>query len=217
MPKSMRALLVAVLALAGSSGWPAPDAATRMLEGKVLEVLSVEVYTYLRLESAQGEVWVAVPKSNVDKGARVAVENPLALEQFESKSLGKTFDRILFGTLASPGAKPPPTVAPIAKATGPQGRTVAEVISGKEALKDKVVLVRGQVVKVSSGILGKTWMHLQDGSGAAAAGTHDLLVTTTDNAAVGDVIVARGTVRTDVQLGAGYAYAVLIEDASLRK
>ena len=34
---------------------------------------------------------------------------------------------------------------------------------------------------------------------------------------VGDVITIQGTVRTDVQLGAGYDYAVLVENATLRK
>jgi len=34
---------------------------------------------------------------------------------------------------------------------------------------------------------------------------------------VGDVVKAKGTVRTDVNLGSGYAYAVLIEDAKLAK
>jgi hypothetical protein len=72
-------------------------------------------------------------------------------------------------------------------------------------------------VKVSSGILGMNWIHLQDGSGVASAGTHDILVTTADSIAVGEVVNASGVVRTDVNVGQGYAYAVLVEDAKLRK
>ena len=79
------------------------------------------------------------------------------------------------------------------------------------------MLVRGQVVKVNFGIMGKNWVHLQDGSGSAADGSNDILVTTQDRVAVGDVVNARGKVRTDLNLGAGYAYAVLIEDATVRK
>jgi hypothetical protein len=90
-------------------------------------------------------------------------------------------------------------------------------VAGRAALKDKTVTIRGQVVKVNSGILGKNWVHLQDGSGSAASGTNDILVTTTDTAAVGDVINASGTVRTDVNVGPGYAYAVLVDDAKIRK
>jgi hypothetical protein len=58
---------------------------------------------------------------------------------------------------------------------------------------------------------------VQDGSDAALDGSHDVLVTTKDTAAVGDVVTLRGTVRTDVTMGAGYAYAVMVEDAAVRK
>jgi hypothetical protein len=108
-------------------------------------------------------------------------------------------------------------VAKVPKAEGAEGRTVAEVIGGKARLKDKTIAVRGQVVKVSLGILGKNWVHLQDGTGSAADGSNDLIVTTQDKPAVGDVVHARGTVRTDVNVGSGYSYAVLIEGATLRK
>ena len=123
------------------------------------------------------------------------------------------------GSAASPhGAAPAAApVKKIPKATGPNARTVAEVVSGKATLKDKPVLVRAQVVKVTAGVMGKNWVHLQDGSGKAADGTHDVIATTKDTVAVGDVVNARGTVRTDVNIGSGYAYAVLIEDAALGK
>jgi len=70
---------------------------------------------------------------------------------------------------------------------------------------------------VSNGVLGKNWVHLQDGSGSADKGTHDIVVTTTDEAAIGQVVNASGTVRTDVDIGSGYKYAVLVEEAKLRK
>jgi len=91
------------------------------------------------------------------------------------------------------------------------------VVGGKATLKDKPVLVRAQVVKVTSGVMGKNWVHLQDGSGKAADGTHDVIATTKDAVAVGDVVNAKGTVRTDVNIGSGYAYAVLIEDTAFSK
>lgn len=113
-----------------------------------------------------------------------------------------------------------PAAAPVKKlpkATGPEARTVEEVVKGKAALKGKPVLVNAQVVKVTSGVMGKNWVHLQDGSGKAADGTHDVLATTQDTVAVGDVVKAKGIVRTDVNIGSGYSYAVLIEDAVLKK
>ena len=201
---------------------PAPP-----LTGEVVESRDVQGYTYLRIKTASGETWAAVPTSVVKVGSQVGIANPVTMQNFESKTLNKRFDKIVFGQIVDPLAKPaaPASAAPasasaitkVTKAVGPDARTVAEVVTGKAGLKDKTVLVHGQVVKASTGILGKNWLHLRDGSGSAAAGTHDVLVTTLDNAAVGDIVNARGKVRTDVDLGSGYAYAVLIEDASLRK
>ena len=89
---------------------------------------------------------------------------------------------------------------------------------GKKAeLKDKTVVVRGKVVKLTSNVMGKNWVHLRDGSGSAADNTNDILVTTKDQTQVGDVVVAKGIVRTDVNLGSGYAYKVLIDEAALQK
>jgi hypothetical protein len=158
----------------------------------------------------------------------------MVMENFESKTLKKKFDKIVFGQIVDPAAGPaggsaaappasPQAAAPmaqpimVAKAAGPDARTVAEVVTGKAKLKDKSVLVRGQVVKVNAGIMGKNWLHLRDGSGSAADGSNDILVTTKDTAALGDIVSIKGTVRTDVNLGSGYTYAVLIEDAVVRK
>ena len=207
---------------------PAPPLPTNM-KGEVLEARDVDSYTYLRLKTAQGEVWAAVPTTSARKGAQVTIGNPTVMENFESKTLNKRFDKIVFGQVVEPGAKPAarhgtlPAVAggeaqvKVAKATGADAKTIAEIVTGRTALKDKTVLVRGRVVKASLGILGKNWLHLQDGSGTAAVGSNDILVTTKDEAAVGDIVTARGTVRTDVTVGPGYAYAVLIEDAVLGK
>ena len=207
------------------------------LQGEVLEVKDVEGYTYLRLKTKDGEAWAAITTAPVKKGATVSIANPMVMRNFESKTLKKTFDTIVFGSLAGAGAAGAmsampatgphagmtakmPTAMPavkVAKAAGPDARTVAEVVDGRATLKGKPVLIQGQVMKVSNGILGKNWVHLQDGSGSAAAGSNDILVTTKDAVAVGDVVKAKGLVKTDVDLGSGYTYAVIVEDASLQK
>ena len=105
----------------------------------------------------------------------------------------------------------------VPKATGPDAQTVAEIIAKKTALNSKPVLVRGKVVKYTPGVMGKNWIHLQDGSGSAADSTNDVLVTTKDETKIGTVVVARGTVRTDVDLGSGYFYKVLVDEAKLQK
>ena len=229
-----RLLAALVLGLSGLA-CVAPASAAAPTLGEVLEVREVDMYTYLRLKTAQGETWAAVEKAPVKVGAQVSIYNPMVMQNFESKALKKTFDKIVFGSLADPsqaaaakGASPhagmgavatvapvAPTVAKLSKATGADGRTVAEVLDGAAKLKDKGVTLHAQVVKVNLGIMGKNWFHVQDGSGKA--GANDILVTSQDKAAMGDVLTIKGTVRTDVSLGSGYDYAVMVENASLRK
>jgi hypothetical protein len=229
--KPVIALAAILLAAAPWAAQATPAMAESALKGEVLEVREADPYTYLRLKTKAGETWAAVPATAVKKGAQVTIGNTMVMENFESKTLKRKFDRIVFGTIAGAGAKPaaamgaphgavPVAAAPVAKvakAAGADAKTVAEVVGGKAALKGKPVLVRAQVVKVTLGVMGKNWVHLQDGSGSAADGSNDILVTTLDKAVVGDIVNAKGTVRTDVNLGSGYAYAVLIEDAALRK
>ena len=105
----------------------------------------------------------------------------------------------------------------VAKAEGAGGKTVAEVWAARVTLKDSPVTIRGKVVKFLPAIMGKNWLHLRDGSGARANGDDDITVTTGDSAAVGDVVLVRGTVRIDKDFGAGYRYAVIVEEANVSK
>ncbi len=222
-------LVIATFAWAGEKPVPISPEAT-VVKGEVLEVKDVESYTYLRIKTKDGETWAAVNKTPIKKGAKVTIENVTVMSNFESKSLKKTFQTIVFGTLAGAGAqgsgnpmahsgvaKTADTAdIQIPKAVGANAWTVAEIITKAAELKDKPVLVRGKVVKYNPGIMGKNWIHLRDGSGSAADSTNDILVTTMSEAKVGDVLTVKGVVRTDKDFGSGYAYKVLIEDATFQ-
>jgi len=94
------------------------------------------------------------------------------------------------------------------------GKTIAELYSEKAALAGKEVKVRGKVVKFNSGIMGKNWMHIKDGTGEKDSS--DLTLTTpTDTAKVGDVIVVTGVLVADKDFGMGYKYSIIIEEAKL--
>jgi hypothetical protein len=101
----------------------------------------------------------------------------------------------------------------VAKAEGDLGRTVAEVFADADALNGQKVKVRGKVVKVSPGIMGVNWLHLQDGTGDPAKKSHDLVVTTDEMAAVDSVVVVEGTVAAKKDFGMGYYYDALVEKA----
>lgn len=101
------------------------------------------------------------------------------------------------------------------KASGADARTVSELWAQQGALAGKTVSVRGVVVKYNPGVMGKNWIHLQDGSGDAAKGTHDITVTSMDAAALGATVTITGTVRVNRDFGAGYSYALIVEDAKV--
>ncbi|HEY3356533.1 MAG TPA: nucleotide-binding protein [Polyangia bacterium] len=240
----------------GAAG--ATAAAPAAISGKVLETMDAGGYTYMRIAGPGGEAWAAVPQTSVSVGQTVTLKDPMEMSQFQSKTLKRTFDRILFAQLdtaggapaagggakpASQAAMPPghpplpgqepagagsqpehPRPAPpamdvskikVPKAAGPDGRTVAEVNTGRAALKDKPVVVQGVVVKYNSGIMGKNWIHVRDGSGKAGSGDDDLTVTTQDTSSVGAKVRVRGTVRLDKDFGYGYKYATIVEGAKV--
>ena len=225
--------LAIVVAFAHAADKPAPKTAGETVSGEILETMDSGGFTYMKLKTKGGETWTAVRATPVKVGAQVTVENGMTMKNFQSKTLNRSFPSILLGDLAggatsaqSAGAAGPHSTAAtepagadvkVPKASGANARTVAEINAKSADLKDKPAAVRGKVVKFNGGIMGKNWVHLRDGSGAAADGSNDLLVTTADQAAVGDTITAEGLVRTDKNFGSGYAYKVMIEDAKLKK
>ena len=230
----MKHLIAASLILAASfTAWaadpmPAKAPAKSTVTGEVLEIKDVDSYTYLRLKTKDGETWAAVTTAAVKKGATVTIENAMVMNNFESKTLKKTFPSIVFGSLGGAavatgtgamGSKmamasaADTTPIKVAKASGTNAYTVADVVTKATQLKDQPVKVNGQVVKYNAGIMGKNWIHLRDGSGTAA--NNDVLVTTAAPAKVGDQVTVSGMVRNDKDFGAGYSYKVLIEDATL--
>jgi len=235
----MTKLLIAIclcvtFALANAADKPATAAANETIKGEVLETMDSGGFTYMRLKSKDGEIWTAVRATPVKVGTQVTVENGMTMKNFESKTLKRTFASIVLGDLAGAPKGPhggaamtPPHAAAVKtpeapdvkvdKAKGANARTVAEVNAKSADLKDKPVVVRGKVVKYNGGIMGKNWIHLRDGSGAAGDGSNDLLVTTSEQAKVGDIVNAEGFVRTDKNFGSGYAYKVLIDDAKLKQ
>ena len=205
---------------------PAPG---NSIFGKLLERIDASPYSYLKIQSAKGEVWAAVPETKIEKGADVTVFNAMQMDNFESKTLKRKFDVVFFGTMDAPAASPNPAMqhataakgpadAPdvkVDKASGADARTVAEIHAQKMALKEKSVTIHGKVVKFTSEVMSKNWIHLRDGSGDASKGDNDITVTTKAAAKVGDVVTVKGIVRVNKDFGAGYTYAVIVEDAKI--
>ena len=206
----------------------------QLISGKVVETMSSGGYTYVCLENKDKKTWVAVPEMNVTVGEDMSFQPGSAMPNFTSKSLNRSFDVIYFSNgpaasgkqagkpaKVSPGSKPAasPTdmSVKVEKAVGANAYTVAEIYAKKSALNKKKVLVKGTVVKVSAGIMGKNFIHLQDGTGNAAKGTNNLVATSDDLPAKGDVITVTGTITKDKDFGSGYKYDVIMEHAKIQK
>jgi hypothetical protein len=217
----------------------ATENSPRTVIGPVLETMDASSYTYVRVKTDAGDLWAAASQFKVAVGDRVVVSLEQPMQDFHSQSLNRDFPVIYFvpriaheGETApadSPGAPGMPTMvaahssgpaapaAPVTEAMAPPpgATTVADVWANHKALAGKTVTVRGKVVKYNGGILGRNWIHVQDGTGTAAAGSNDITITTTAETKVGDVITATGTVAVDKDFGAGYTYAVMLENAGV--
>lgn len=195
-------------------------------EGTVLETMNSGNYTYVRVKTATSEIWAAASPFKVAVGDQVVVPLDNPMEKFHSPSLNRDFDLIYFApAITRPGESAPgppqhPPATEVAQVTekiapAPGGTTVADIWANRKSLGGKSVTVRGKVVKFNSAILGVNWLHIQDGSGSAKDGTNDLTITSAGGANVGDVVTVTGPVTLDKDFGAGYAYAVIIEKATV--
>lgn len=96
-------------------------------------------------------------------------------------------------------------------------KQVAAVFADVKKLKGQEVTVKGKVVKFTAGVMGKNWIHLQDGSGTAEKKNHDLTITTQMDTAVGQEITVTGVLLTEQDIGSGYYFDALLDDATIQR
>ncbi len=205
--------------------------------GTVVESLNASNYTYVRVDTGSEKIWAAAPAFEIKVGEKVTVPPGLIMKNYRSQTLGRTFDVVYFvsnvakdgvkvasssqlpeghpnigqGSAAGAPAASKMDFSGITKAKG--GKTVAEIYKEKASLSGKEIAVRGKVVKFLTGIMGKNWIHLRDGTGAE--GSNDLTITTDAQTKVGDTVLVKGQLITDKDYGFGYQYGVIIENAKV--
>ena len=101
----------------------------------------------------------------------------------------------------------------VSYAADTKARTIAAVYKDKTTLAGKEVRVQGKVVKVNNNIMGRNFLHVQDGTGDATS--NNLTVTSTETAKVGDNVTITGRVVLNKDFGAGYTYPLLVEEAAI--
>jgi len=65
-------------------------------KGKVLETMNAAGYTYVQVDENGQKVWVAVMETKVNVGDAVEFPDSPPMVNFQSKSLKRTFDKIIF-------------------------------------------------------------------------------------------------------------------------
>ena len=104
----------------------APEPAP-VLQGKVASALSGGRYSYIEVDAGTGRVWVACYEVTATAGDQVVVHEGRVMEQFNSPSLNRTFDRIVFasrlqlGTNQLPAQKALPSGHPPVGGSSPHG------------------------------------------------------------------------------------------------
>lgn len=191
---------------------------------KVIEFTDASTYTYILGEEAGEKYWIAVPAMPVQEGEILFFSKSIEMKNFKSPTLNKEFESILFVEDISRNTS---TETPVSSHHTSQtkqevkveplkdGKTIEQVYAQKNELSGKKIKVKGKVVKYNSGIMDRNWIHIQDGTGSA--NDFDLLITTTEEANVGDIIIAEGIIGLNKDFGAGYSYDIVLENAKIKK
>jgi len=197
----------------------------------VKEVLQTTSYTYLLGEENGKKQWIAIPKMDAKVGETYYYQGGTDMGKFNSKELNRTFESVVFlNGVVSPGdmqggkttllqsnqksdmseKKIDEKISPVAG-----GITIESLIANKEKYNGKIVKIRGKVTKYNSKILGKNWLHLQDGSGSSD--NFDLTATTNQEVNLGDIITIEGIITLNKDFGAGYKYDIILENGKIIK
>ena len=204
---------------------------------EVVEVIQGSSYTYIKVKESTGEKWMAVSKQDVQTGGVYYYDEGLPMNNFHSKEIDRTFDEIYFvntisttplekGAMGGMGAMDGAgeEESRMGKVINEQNSTiklekqageitVAQIFANRNDYSGKEVEIRGVVVKVNEQVMGKNWIHIQDGS--SDNGNFDLTITSTELPAVNDEITVKGKVILNKDFGYGYSYEVIMEDAAI--
>jgi len=191
---------------------------------KVEEILNTSKYSYLYVSENGEKFWIAIPRMEVEIGGTYHYTGGLLKKNFESKEYNRVFETIyLVSNLHSHSGD---SGAPVAHEAGDQGTQsqgtidvepaegsiqLADLFSDREKYKGKMVQVTGKCVKVNPMIMGRNWVHVQDGSGDGL----DLTITTSENVQLNEVVTFEGVIALNKDFGAGYKYDIIMEQGKL--
>ncbi|WP_372793243.1 hypothetical protein [Lutibacter sp.] len=236
--KFIKTIVIASIFLFSSIGIAQnPHAESGLKKVIVQEVLQVDSYTYLNVLENGTKKWLAVPRMEANLGEVYYYKGGMTMPDFKSTELNRTFDEVVFlNSITNADAIDPekglvnPNKTKETVKTGKQptlnklevtieeiegGIRIAELFENKQNYAGKKIKIKGEVTKFTQAIMGKNWIHFQDGT--EFEGSYDLMITSQENVLVGDIVVFEGTLSLDKDFGAGYFYKVILEKATIIK
>jgi hypothetical protein len=192
----------------------------------VNDFMDASRYTYLNVTEGDKTFWIAIPYAEVKKGNTYYYQGGVLMNNFESKEHNRVFETLYLvsGVSESPDLEgfvgrslsdlEDSQILKVAKVSPIEGGTgFSELFGSPSDFNDKIIVVTGQCVKVNRNIMGKNWIHLQDGSKNAQDDNLDLTVSTMEEVNIGDVVTFEGKIATNRNFGAGYSYDLIMEEA----
>ena len=225
MKRTLKILFIAMMVIATGCGSPSEDGAVTV---KVKAVEQVENYTYLLVKGKGPEYWMAVSSTEIEVGEKISYQGGMIMEDFYSKELDRTFDKVLFlegfdgmqSEAPAMGQMPGTTQGSVktdklATSIEHEAGTVsiADLYRNPVTYEGKTIRIKGEVAKFNAQIMERNWIHLQDGT--EFEDKYDLTVTSQEQFAVGQVVTLEGILALNKDFGYGYKYEILLEKATL--
>jgi len=216
-------------------------------EGTVVSTMNAANYTYVELEKDGKKFWAAGPQTNVKAGDKVTLPGGSMMHNFESKTLNRTFESIIFaaqiavegqagaasvpaasgaGHMSGGGGAPHGGAAPAApKAVeAPKAGEIKKAANGYTvsevfAKKDEL---KEKTIEIKGKIVKANPAILDTNwyhiqDGSGESGTNDLVVTSSNMASAGDIVTVKGVLKLDKDFGSGYIFPVMVEEATFSK
>ena len=192
----------------------------------VVDSLVTPRYVYLKVKEGPRSYWISTWKMPVKKGDVFYYKDGILKLNFYSKEHNMYFDTLY---LISKISKAPvfaktnaidkvktkkkggSTKSEIDKKIKRNTVALSKLLSQPEKYKGKIIKVKGKCTKVNTNIMGKNWVHIQEKDKSGKV--YDLVVTTTGPATVGEECYFEGKIDTKLDLGAGYFFDIIMQDA----
>ena len=102
-----------------NSTMPPPKPGAIAHTATVEDTMNSGGYTYAQVNEDNKTFWIAAPQTELKKGDTISFYEQMMMEQFTSRTLNRTFDRILFVSALSKGDTLPKVAAPVPNTKAP--------------------------------------------------------------------------------------------------